>query len=202
MWFTQYAKLRHVSPLGDSKKYPETGLIDLSHIVYNFLGSSSEIFRVRKGLITDEDNGTFVVNKDWDIVETRGGWYQQDEYDLTEFMVGLDYLQPPRQQLGEEYITGPTKKIADLVVGDTFYTFGGEQSNLRLAVVQVESVEAGQIVFTDIDFRGNISQPGHADFGNTLKLKNDHWTSIYTFDNESVHLATGPVGLVVKEQEQ
>lgn len=62
--------------------------------------------RITSSTVVLEDNGTYVVNRSWQIIKRvkREGMKEQNSYDHDEMLLHIDQSQPKNLQLGKEYI--------------------------------------------------------------------------------------------------
>lgn len=96
--FCNYCRCkRYRSPDGDSAY----GLARLTQVISNFFGGSTSIGLVKARDTCGDDNGTYFIGKDWQIVRhidpTTGmdwTWGEQDNYDLAEFVQDINKAQP------------------------------------------------------------------------------------------------------------
>ncbi len=93
-------------------EYDCYGWARLAQVIANFFGGglSVGIDTVNRLDYDNYDNGVYYI-KGWKIVG-RGYFsgVEQDEYDLTEFLIDIDNHQPKEMQLGEERIRKEQQK--------------------------------------------------------------------------------------------
>lgn len=100
--FLTYCKFKHYcDPAKDDYGWPR-----LAQIISNFIGGNNSVgLNLYDRLDRDNyDNGVYIIS-DWRIVgrEFHSGPEQQ-EYDLYEFLVGIDEAQPEKEKLGKEQL--------------------------------------------------------------------------------------------------
>lgn len=116
--FLKYAKLQQYPSLNTS-----SGVVAFTSMVSNFFGSpgsSVDILIVAQQESLDVgDNGVYVVDKSFDIVERRHfNRTEQQHFKLEEMLKGIDEAQPEGMQLGE-LLTAEEVPTESVKVGDT-----------------------------------------------------------------------------------
>lgn len=114
--FLEYCRLRGFRSVEDSY-----GMARLCQIITNFFGGGLSV-----GIGTlwhldydNGDNGLYVVNEKWEIVEryyTEGP--EQDEIDRVEMLCAIDSAQPADDRLGEEFLRAPEIKTNSIAYHD------------------------------------------------------------------------------------
>lgn len=81
--------------------------------------------RITSSTVVLEDNGTYVVNRSWQIIKRvkREGMKEQNSYDHDEMLLHIDQSQPKNLQLGKEYLLAKNVEAKDLRIGDKIFAF-------------------------------------------------------------------------------
>ena len=118
--FLEYAKLQQYPSLNSS-----SGVVAFTSMISNFFkspGSSVDILIVAQQQSLDVgDNGVYVVDKNFDIVERRHfEGFEQQHHALEDMLKGIDEAQPAEMQLGElldaEEVPTENVKVGDIVI--------------------------------------------------------------------------------------
>ena len=102
--FLTYCKLKGFRGVETDESY---AWARLTQVIANFFGGGLSVgIDILKHLDCDNyDNGVYLINDKWEIVDRR--YYEgeeQDEYDLLEMLTEIDSRQPTSEQLGAEQI--------------------------------------------------------------------------------------------------
>lgn len=118
--FLAYAKLQQYPSLNST-----SGVVAFTSMVSNFFGSpglSVDIFIASQQQSLDVgDNGVYVVDKSFDIVERKHfNGSEQQHHKLEDMLKGIDEAQPESLQLGElldaEEVPTESVKVGDIVI--------------------------------------------------------------------------------------
>ena len=104
--FLEYCKLR-----GFRDFYDGYGIARFCQVVGNWFGGDLSIGVCECTATTDAeaeeyclDNGVYVINSKWEIVQRLDANFHREGYDRIEFLIDLDNKQPEKDRLGEETI--------------------------------------------------------------------------------------------------
>jgi len=140
--FLQYCKLR-------SFRRPENddyGWARLCQVIGNFMGAdgcSIGIDDVTRLDMDNGDNGVYLI-KDWQIVGRKfyNSEYEQDCYELYDFLYALDENQPENQQLGKQMIE--CLMYHDMVISDISWNYQYEMNKRAEEGLKVEGFHIGK----------------------------------------------------------
>lgn len=120
--FLKYASLH--TPLGLGMEARDGGLSTLVTIIDNFLGlGSATITTVNPEYLEDYspgDNGIYVVDENWDIVQridSPATAMEQDSHDFSEMLEAIDNSQPDNTQLGKKFLESKIIPVEEVEVG-------------------------------------------------------------------------------------
>lgn len=126
--FLTYASFHTSAGLGQDTY--DSGLSTLVTIVNNFfgLGSTASIDTVDPEALEEcspGDNGVYVVDKNWDIIQrVDAPSMEQDSYDFAEMLEAIDEAQPENIQLGKKFLESKVIPVEDVEVGMTVFKKG------------------------------------------------------------------------------
>ena len=115
--FLKYCELKgYRSP--DSDCY---GWARLCQVIANFFGGSTSIgIDMVNKLDCNGDNGVYII-EGWKIADRENApSHEQDTWDMSEMLAGIDKAQPEAEQLGG-YLTAKEIPTEELKTGDTVY---------------------------------------------------------------------------------
>lgn len=116
--FLKYCELRGFRGFDD-----DYGFARFCQVVGNFFGGTLSLGVVAGVDLSSSpgDNGVYEV-KGWEIVARYPrGIHEQREYDLWEFVAGVDAAQPPAERLGKAFFRAKLKPRSALRVGDKVF---------------------------------------------------------------------------------
>lgn len=139
--FLEYCKLKQFRPFG-GEHADGYGIARFCQVVGNYFGGASSLaLCVTSGTEKEAeylDNGIYIIDG-WDIVKTVGG-RNKESYDLTEMLIAIDEAQPPKEQLGKDYITADEVLISEIKVGDKVFWHEGFIDDCKPELYTVESI--------------------------------------------------------------